>query len=197
MDMNKQIEQERAEIVRVAAAKMRADGLQVSRASLAEFIERDYVGFGLNNDDDIPDVTVAKEADVPSSPLDRQALLARSLELDQACATIRVKIEVLLTQRAKARAVLAAAIGSWTSGLPAVSAESVTREFLAASVAERQQAKESGRSVHPSGAFGRSKLDRSAAYARSGDPAERRLQVGHSRGAYPASARGRKVPSQA
>lgn len=122
-----------------------------------------------------------------AAPLNIPELRARHLHLDQHAASLRASLFKLQADRQVARAELADAIAIWSHTAPKVSAEQNVRDFLAASQAEREQAKKNGASRVPAGGFGRSVIDRTAAYSHgspSGDGSDfvrKQIRVGFRR----------------
>jgi hypothetical protein len=208
------IEAERRGIVQAILGKLHAEGVEVNHLTVGERCERDFPSFEydcelddyrlLDSTEPVTAEMAAKEAaDTASTDHakrvvleDGESLREKYRALDQDIANLRARIASLTAARQQARGRLADAIQLLTKRIPRLTPEQNTRQFLAASVRERELKALQGREDEPAGARGRSKLDRNAAWSRSGDPAERRLQTGHRRGSLPASARGMRIPSE-
>jgi hypothetical protein len=128
-----------------------------------------------------------------------------SKEMDRA--ETRQQLYAAEAARGIARTILAQCISTFVSGRPPVTQQQLATDFCAASILERQRAKDRGRGdIPPAAVNARSAIDREAAFANySGNNADaflkKRMVTGHRRGAYPQSQKGRfvgtpKLPSE-
>jgi hypothetical protein len=217
MTMDEQIEMERAEIVAAELHLMQSEGIEPAHDVIWSRLEAKFSGFQYEIDRDsyerfLPiagEMDTAEPADTAAAepatdrsamtadllPVDADALRALLDDLSQQAGELRAKVFAATEARQAARADLAAAIGALISKQPRMTDADLRREFLAASAAERAQAKRDGRSA-PVHAAGPSTLDRNASWARSGNFASNNLKVGHRRGAYSQAMRGATVKPQ-
>lgn len=122
--------------------------------------------------------------EVQPEPIDVPRLRARHQELDQKAANLRASLFKLQADRQTARAALADAISGWQNSTPHISDAQLRRDFLEASALEREQAKRNGAARVPAGGFGRSVIDRQAAYGHGGDAnsfVQKQIRVGFRR----------------
>jgi hypothetical protein len=220
MTPEQQTEIERADIIAATVEKMIAENAVLNHLTVGTRIEAEFPGFEYDTtagddfrnyiDQSFPEIigkmAPAKTSDTAAAepvaePVveDPEALRARAHELDQRAGELRARVFALTEARQAARADLAAAIGALVSKLPRKNSDANLRDYLAASQAEREAAKQNGSLRAPSGAFGRSVVDRSASYSHGGgaeDFVRKQMQTGFRRGSAPASQKGRRPPSE-
>jgi len=198
------IENERRTIVAEIVAKLDDDGAPINHETVAAKIEESFPGFQYDPTlDDFTRVTsgemAAEEAtdrgEIDDNP---DAIREKVRELDQRAADLRIEIRQHTDAVLTARGTLGQCINDFQHGIgPKLTQQDLIREHLAASVAERQR-KADGLDPEPQADVpGPSYLDRQQArYGNSETFARKQIRVGHSRGAYPSSMRGARLPSQ-
>lgn len=200
MSNENEIESARRDIIAEITAKMDDDGLAITPETLAAKIEEYFPGFAydLALDGATAELNATEAADSGEIDADDpDAIRAKVRELDQRAADLRISIRQHTDAVLNARGVLGQAINDFQRGCGSKrTQQDLIREHLAASLAERQR-KADGLDPEPEAEVaGPSYLDRQS--ARFGDAstfARKQMRVGHSRGAYPASMRGARLPS--
>jgi hypothetical protein len=203
--MSNAVENERRGIVAAIVAQMQDEGVELSHAAVADRIEQDFPDFAYDErlDDYTRDVTAATDAtdtadgDEPDDR-DPETLHQRVRDLEQSSATLRADVYRLTNDRQAARGALAQAIADFNHGIgPKLSHADLVRQHIAASQAEKQARADGLGSASDEVIPGKSYLDRQASWRGDAETfARKQLKTGHSRGAYPASMRGARLPSQ-
>jgi hypothetical protein len=123
------------------------------------------------------------------------AATARRLQADKDLANRRVELIAAQNAEREARATLAQAVGAFQAGFSPMTPEQLRRQHVQEQAGIREAIRE-GRMAPRRPTFGKSRVDASAYYQRGGSPGGGGRA--YSRGAFPASARGRtvKVPSE-
>jgi hypothetical protein len=218
-----EIEGARRLLVKEMAEKMIAEGAVLAHPTIKLRLESAYPGFDYQPklddfrrdiDSTIPPMPAPGEpvepatvAAVAPDTVDPEQLRAElhSKEMDRA--ETRQQLYAAEAARGIARTILAQCISTFVSGRPPVTQQQLATDFCAASILERQRAKDRGRGdIPPAAVNARSAIDREAAFANySGNNADaflkKRMVTGHRRGAYPQSQKGRfvgtpKLPSE-
>lgn len=203
--MSNAVENERRGIVAATVAQMLDEGVELSHAAVAERIEQNFPEFDYDEtlDDYTVGVTAASDATETADGSepdadDPEALRQRVRDLAQSAATLRANVYTLTNDRRTARGVLAQAIADFNHGIgPKLSHADLVRQHIAASQAEKQ-ARADGLGSTPDEVIpGKSYLDRQQSWRGDAETfARKQHKTGHSRGAYPASMRGARLPSQ-
>jgi hypothetical protein len=194
--MRNAVENERRAIVAEVVGKMDDDGATINHETVAAKIEEAFPGFQYDPglDDYTRDTADASEPDAD----DPETLRQRARNLEQSAATLRADLYKLTNDRQAARGALAQAIADFTHGVgPKLSHADLVRQHIAASQAEKQ-ARADGLGSAPDEVIpGKSYLDRQQSWRGDSETfARKQHKTGHSRGAYPASMRGARLPSQ-
>lgn len=213
MTNTSEIEAERRAIVAAVVAKLDDDGVELSHQVVAERIERDFPAF--NYDPELDDfardatahgkadasaqmatgeATDTAEADESENP---DALRQRIRDLGQHAADLRVTLQTLTSERQAARGALAQAIADFTRGIgPRRTRADLVREHIRQSQLEKARRAEAGYPEPQASTAGPSFLDRQSQRFGDGETfCRKQVRVGHSRGSYPSSMRGAKIPS--
>jgi hypothetical protein len=170
--MSEQVETERAAIVRSMLDRLREEGVELSHETIGSRLEAGFPAFRYSAELDdytrhlAPIVettdTIEPAADVM---MDSQAILDQQRVLELKIGELRSRITILTRDRTVARSELSQAILALTNKMPRQTDAGLRRDFLAASLAERQHKKEVGASHIPSGATANSVVDKTAAYS--------------------------------
>jgi hypothetical protein len=143
-------------------------------------------------------MTATETADsATATPVNAEVLRQRIRDLDQAAADGRARLQILISQRQRARGVLADAISAW-QGVAVVTHEANARQYIANEIRERQRLAKFGPDAASQPSPGNSVIDRSAAYGAGGnasDFARKQMRSGFRRGAYPGAMKSARLPS--
>lgn len=132
----------------------------------------------------------------PASPAEIEAVQKIALSLAAKLDGLRDRLRELENQLRPTRAAVAQALEAWISGQPKFTRLDAVREFAASEQQRLRDERDGTRERPPGPTPGPSALDRmNASYSNSNAVAfAMKLQkTGHRRGAYPASAKGRRV----
>lgn len=132
-----------------------------------------------------------------AAPKNPEALRQAVIDAEQRCATLRAKLAALVTERGRARAMLATTIGQW-SGLDRMTPEANARQYIAHELRERARIAVHGPDAAKQSRPADSAIDRACVFSTGGsadDHARRHMKSGFRRSSYPASMRGAKLPS--
>jgi hypothetical protein len=219
MTDEQRVEAERREIIARVVAAMVREGVEINHTTVAARIEAGYPGFDYSVADGdnyltakpepikLSEMDIAPEPPVEPKPVpapatvaeigDSDSALDRLVTLNQKAAELRASLNVLARQRLAVRERLGLAVQALANRQKPLSPADLTRQYLAASLAERA-ARADGTRVEPVKVFGRSVIDRQAGYSIGGNASDHvRRQMrggGYRRGAYPSAARGARIP---
>jgi hypothetical protein len=208
-----QIEEARDAMVALVTAQLIQEQQPLNHATVARRLPQDFA-YDTVKDSFERFVPKAEPEPVPvadiSAPVDtRDSLHVAAHEIEQQLFDARGQLAAATTARQLARATVARCLSSFENGgrAPVTDAQ-LRRDYLAASVLEREQAKTNGSLRIPSGGASKFPIDnqRAAWGATPEGFVAKNMQVGNRRSfadangnrtaAYPASQRGRKLPSE-